>query len=230
MSNLPKIQELYKSKELAHKNDALITLLNQEPHPSWVKEHPYIRSGGTPYKYMPIERVEYLLKTIFKRYRIEVTGQGTAFNGVWVTVRVHYQHPVTGEWDYHDGIGASQLQTAKGTSPADLANINNGAVSMAFPNAKTIAIKDACDHFGKLFGADLNRKDVMNYNLDVTLIEFDKNHPNWDKAIEALKSGGYTVEDLKTKYEISHEIEQEIISIIQDSGERIEEADDEISK
>lgn len=230
MSNLPKIQELYKSKELAHKNDALITLLNQEPHPSWVKEHPYIRSGGTPYKYMPIERVEYLLKTIFKRYRIEITGQGTAFNGVWVTVRVHYQHPVTGEWDYHDGIGASQLQTAKGTSPADLANINNGAVSMAFPNAKTIAIKDACDHFGKLFGADLNRKDVMNYNLDVTLIEFDKNHPNWEKAIEALKSGGYTVEDLKTKYEISHEIEQEIISIIQDSSECIEEADDEISK
>lgn len=230
MSNLPKIQELYKSKELAHKNDALITLLNQEPHPSWVKEHPYIRSGGTPYKYMPIERIEFLLKTIFKRYRIEVTGQGTAFNGVWVTVRVHYQHPVTGEWDYHDGIGASQLQTAKGTSPADLANINNGAVSMAFPNAKTIAIKDACDHFGKLFGADLNRKDVMNYNLDVTLIEFDKNHPNWEKAIEALKSGGYTVEDLKTKYEISHEIEQEIISIIQDSGEYIEEADDEISK
>ena len=99
MSNLPKIQELYKSNQVAHKNDSLITLLNQEPHPSWVKEHPYIRSGGTPYKYMPIERVEYLLKTIFKRYRIEITGQGTAFNGVWVTVRVHYQHPVTGEWD-----------------------------------------------------------------------------------------------------------------------------------
>ena len=63
---------------------------------------------------MPIERVEYLLKTIFKRYRIEITGQGTAFNGVWVTVRVHYVHPVTGEWEYHDGIGASQIQTKKG--------------------------------------------------------------------------------------------------------------------
>ena len=32
---------------------------------------------------------------------------------------------------------------------------------MAFPMAKTIAIKDACDHFGKLFGADLNRKDTI---------------------------------------------------------------------
>ena len=28
--------------------------------------------------------------------------------------------------DFHDGIGAIELQTAKGTSPAD--NINNGAL------------------------------------------------------------------------------------------------------
>jgi hypothetical protein len=72
---------------------------------------------------------------------------------------------------FHDGIGAVQLQTAKGTSPADLANINNGALSMAYPIAKTLAIKDACDHFGKLFGCDLNRKDTMDFKVDINPLE-----------------------------------------------------------
>jgi hypothetical protein len=209
MSNLPKIQDLYSDKLVAQKNDAFVTLMNQTPNPNWIKKHPFI-SG---YKYLPIERVEFLLKSIFKAYRIEITGQGTAFNGVWVTVRVHYLHPITGEWQYHDGIGASQLQTAKGTSPADLGNINNGALSMAFPMAKTIAIKDACDHFGNLFGADLNRKDVIAYNLDATLIPLDRNHPNWDKVVEALKSKSYTVDDIKSKYEVSPEIEEELCKL-----------------
>jgi len=89
---------------------------------------------------------------------------------VWVTVRIHYKNPITQEWLFHDGIGAAQLQTAKGTSPADLANVNNGALSMAFPIAKTVAIKDACDHFGTLFGSNLNRKDTINYGADASLI------------------------------------------------------------
>ena len=185
MSNLPKINDIYTDKVSIRKSDVYVTLLNQQPKLEWVKKHPFI-SG---YKYLPIERIEYLLKTIFKRYRIEITGQGTSFNGVWVTVRVHYVHPITGEWDFHDGIGAAQLQTAKGTSPADLNNINNGALSMAFPMAKTIAIKDAADHFGKLFGADLNRKDVISYELDLTLIELTPEHPNWNKVKTAITSG-----------------------------------------
>jgi hypothetical protein len=112
---------------------------------------------------------------------------------------------LTNTWEFHDGIGASQLQTAKGTSPADLANINNGALSMAFPMAKTIAIKDACDHFGNLFGADLNRKDIISYDLDLTLIELNPEHPNWDKAKEAVKTGNLTIEQLRTKYTITDE-------------------------
>ena len=201
MSSLPKLQDLYLDKVKTQRNDVFITLMNQEPNKLWVKEHPFIRG----YKYLPIERIEYLLKSIFKNYRIEITGQGQSFNGVWVTVRVHYVHPLTGEWSFHDGIGASQLQTAKGTSPADLANINNGALSMAFPMAKTIAIKDACDHFGRLFGADLNRKDLIAYELDLTLIELTPEHPNWLKVKEAVQTGSFTIEQIRTKYTISDE-------------------------
>lgn len=210
-SNLPKIQDLYNDRGLAKAQDTFVTLMNQPPKPEWVKVHPFIKG----YKYLPIERVEFLLKTIFKQYRIEVTGQGTAFNGVWVTVRVHYKDPISGEWLFHDGIGAQQLQTKAGTSATDLANINNGALSMAFPLAKTLALKDACDHFGKLFGSDLNRKDEIGYSFDVTLIDFDENHPNFEKAVKAIKEGKATIEQLKNKYNITEEVENIINERIQ---------------
>lgn len=71
MNNLPKIKDIYSDKLTVQKDDVFITLMNQPPQPKWVKEHPFIKA----YKYLPIERVEYLLKTIFKRYRIEITGQ-----------------------------------------------------------------------------------------------------------------------------------------------------------
>ena len=162
---LPTYADLMIDPALAYKQDQFNYLMNQEPPAKWVVLHPYIKN----YHYLPIDKVEHLLKRIFKDYKIEITGQGTAFNGVWVTVRVHFKNPITGEWSFHDGIGGQQLQTKQGTSPADLININNGALSMAFPIAKTIAIKDACDHFGKLFGSDLNRKDTMAYQMDEKL-------------------------------------------------------------
>ena len=204
MSNLPSIKKLY-SAELAEvaKHDEFVSLMNQPPAPEWIKEHPYIKW----HKYLPIERVEFLLKSIFKNYRVEITGQGTAFNGVWVTIRLHYVHPVTGDWQFHDGIGSVQLQTANGTSPADLSNINNGALSMAFPMAKTLAVKDAADMFGKLFGADLNRKDIITYQQDLTIRPLDENHPNWVKACEAVKDGKITVEKIKAVYSIPEESE-----------------------
>ena len=208
--NLPKIQDLYSDKVAVQKQDLFMSLMNQEPKKEWVKTHPYIRG----YQYLPIERVEYLLKTIFKNYKIEITGQGQSFNGVWVTVRVHYQHPITGEWSFHDGIGASQIQTKKGASPADLASINNNAIGMAFPIAKTEAVKNACKSFGKLFGSDIMRSEDIAYVADLTLIPFNEEHPNFDKAVIAIKDGKATIEQLKNKYNISEEIELKIIELI----------------
>ena len=206
-SNLPKIQDLYNDRGLAKAQDTFVTLLNQPPKAEWVKVHPFIKG----YKYLPIERVEFLLKTIFKQYRIEVTGQGTAFNGVWVTVRVHYKDPISGEWSFHDGIGASQIQTKKGASAADMANINNNAVGLAFPMAKTEALKNACKSFGKLFGSDLNKADDIAYTFDLTLIDLDELHPNWEKVVKAVESGNFTIEQIKQRYNMSEEIEEKLL-------------------
>jgi len=185
-SNLPKLKDLTTDIETAYKSDELNLLLNQEPPNSWVKKHPYVKN----HLYIPIDKVEHMLKKIFKQYRIEITGQGTSFNGVWVTVRVHFLHPVSNEWLFHDGIGAIQLQTKKGSTPADLANINNGALSMAYPHAKTLAIKDACDHFGKLFGSDLNRKDTLAYSVDNDLKDLPTpTEKDWVKIKDAVQKG-----------------------------------------
>ena len=208
-NNLPKIQDLYNDRGLAKAQDTFVTLLNQPPKAEWVKVHPFIKG----YKYLPIERVEFLLKTIFKQYRIEVTGQGTAFNGVWVTVRVHYKDPISGEWSFHDGIGASQIQTKKGASAADMANINNNAVGLAFPMAKTEALKNACKSFGKLFGSDLNKSDDIAYTFDLTLIDLDELHPNWEKVVKAVESGNFTIEQIKQRYNMSEEIEEKLLSL-----------------
>lgn len=175
---IPTIAELTLDIDSAFKNDQLNFLLSQPPKKDWVKDHPYINK----YKYLPIDKVEFLLRKIFKEYKIEITGQGTSFNGVWVTARVHYKNPTNGEWYFHDGIGAIQLQTKSGTSPAELQNINNGAISMAFPIAKTLAIKDACDMFGNLFGANLNRADILEYKPD-------NNLNNTMSNIEKLENG-----------------------------------------
>lgn len=170
-NKLPTIQELYNDVELTKKKDDLMVLLNQPPHEPWVKQHPFING----YKYLPIDKVEYLLKRIFKDYKIEVLKTGMLLNCVEVTVRVHYSHPITGDWLYHDGVGASEIQTEKGSGhlKVDMSNINRGAVIMALPNAKSIAIKDACDHLGKVFGSDIMRKDTLNYTTDVKLSDLN---------------------------------------------------------
>lgn len=192
---LPTIQELYENTDLAIKHDDFNVLMNQEPPASWVKVNKYAGNSH----YLPIEKVEWLLRRIFKQFRIEITGQGVAFNGVWVTVRVHYVHPVTEKWEYHDGIGAEALQVKSGSSPADLANLNKGALAMAFPLAKSQAVKDACDHFGKAFGADLNRKDVLAYGQDEKLhnVKREKEIERLRKLIDAAR----ILDDLDALYE-----------------------------
>lgn len=149
----------------AFKDDNVNLILNQQPKQSWIKQNKYAGNSS----YIPIGIIETLLQKIFKRFKIEVTNVSVLFNAVSVTVRVHYADIVTGEWRYHDGVGAVQLQTKAGASPAQLESINNNAVQMALPMAKSYAIKDACEHFGALFGRDLNRKDTLMFSADKNL-------------------------------------------------------------
>jgi hypothetical protein len=179
---LPTLNELFdESLELAGKQEGLNAILNTPPPDKWIKEHPHIPG----WKYLPIDKVEYLLTKIFKRTNIEVRKTGMLMNAVEVTVRVHYFNPAVNEMCYHDGVGACELQTQakSGALKMDMSNVNRGAVSMALPIAKTLAVKDATDHIGKIFGRDLNRKDVLPFEPDMKLIS------RYDTLLETPANG-----------------------------------------
>jgi hypothetical protein len=188
--------------------EQLNVILSTPPPATWVKQHPFIKG----YNYLPIDKVEYLLRRCFKKYQIEVIKTAQLFNAIEVTVRVHYLNPATNEMMYHDGVGAQELQTTKGSGNLnmDMSNVNKGAVMMALPIAKSIAIKDACDHFGDLFGANLNRKDIVQFTGDTELLSSEAIHTSKEKErvekhilnannVETLMQ----VESLINKYELT---------------------------
>lgn len=156
---LPKLEDLYADKQdIARIND-LNKILNSEPLPEWIKFNPF--ADNAPY--IPIERIEYLLTYIYVKYRIEIKESKLLANSVLVTVRLHVLNPITGEWDFNDGIGAAPLQTAKGAGATEFDKIKSSAVQMGAPAAESYAVKDAAEKFGKIFGKDIGRKDNLNY-------------------------------------------------------------------
>lgn len=158
--NLPTLADLHHDVSIAFKQDQLNLLLNQPVPTTWIKDHPYAKGV----KYIPIEKVEFLLTRIFQEWRVEILSEGQLFNSVYCKVRLHYKNPLNGEWSYHDGIGAVDVQTAKGESAADLSKIVANAVMKALPAAESYAIKDAAEKLGELFGKNLNRKDTMAFS------------------------------------------------------------------
>ena len=166
---LPSINDLYSTDlEILDKQNAVNILLNQEPKQDWVKGHPIakkkVNGKYIPIDYIPIERIEWLLTNIFIKWRVEILDTKLIANSVTVTVRLHYRDPITGEWDWIDGIGAAPLQTDEGSSATDWNKIKSSAVMIAVPAAESYAVKDAAEKLGKLFGKDLNRADKIMYD------------------------------------------------------------------
>lgn len=155
-NKLPTLADLHHDVQAAFKNDQLNALLNQPPHQSWIKKHPMTKTD-----YLPVDKVEFMLTRIFGEWRLEIKEIKPAFNSMLALVRLHYRHPITAEWMYHDGTGAMPIQTDAGKSAADLGAIKSAAVQMAAPGAVSYALKDAAEHLGALFGRDLNRKDTV---------------------------------------------------------------------
>ncbi|HLZ16551.1 MAG TPA: hypothetical protein VKQ08_05900 [Cyclobacteriaceae bacterium] len=156
---LPKLEELYGDVELASKFNDLNKLLNAQPKAEWVQINKFANNS----KYLPIERVEYLLTTIFIRWRLEIISSAVMANSVVTIVRLHVLNPIDNQWDWQDGIGAAPIQTKKDAAATDFSQVTTAAVQMAAPASESMALKDAAEKFGKLFGKDLNRKDEINY-------------------------------------------------------------------
>lgn len=159
LTKLPTLQDLLTDTEDSLKQNALTVLLNQDPPAKWLVQHPMIRD----YKYIPIEKIEYLLTRIFGNWNVEIRGTQIVANSVVVTVRLHVNNPISGEAMWQDGIGAAPIQTDKGAGATDWNAVKTDGVQKAAPAAETYAVKDAAEKFGKIFGRDVSRKGSMNY-------------------------------------------------------------------
>jgi hypothetical protein len=165
---LPTLEELHHDLELAGKNDALNQILNTDPPDRWLKTHPFVnvkvmRDGkevSVGLRYLPIEKVKFLLIRIFQGYKVTVKSVTQLFNSVCVTVTVTVTNPITGEEMSNDGIGAVGVQTDKGATAADMSMIKFDGVMKAAPAAESYAIHDAAKKFGKIFGGDIMKDQI----------------------------------------------------------------------
>jgi hypothetical protein len=167
---IPTITELIEEYSDEGKEDqrTLVALLNTPPSDKWLKPHPTAKrkndKGETvACKYLPTEKVEYLLSRIFTKWWIEVLEYKLIANSVAVSVRLFVVNPITGQIDHNDGVGAVAIQTDSGSGAMDWNKAKSAGVQMAFPAAKTYAFKDAAESFGRIFGKDINRDQLEDY-------------------------------------------------------------------
>ena len=151
------IQDVVMNADEASKVAAFQTAINQQPKREWIKEHPFIKN----YKYLPIERVESLLRSIFQHWTWKVNDFKVVANAICVHGTLSVKHPVTNEWLFYDGLGAVDIQTSKGSNPTDFNSIVPNAIQKNLPAAETYAFKDAAEKLGEIFGASINRKDEI---------------------------------------------------------------------
>jgi hypothetical protein len=197
IQKIPTLSELYTDKELTNKQNKLNTLLNAQPKPEWVKTHHIVKN----LKYLPIERMEYLLTVIFTKWRVEIKEVKILANSIVVNVRVYVKDPITGEWDYQDGVGATPIQVEKGSKPTNFEAIKSSAIQLGCPSAESYAIKDACEKFGKIFGKDLNRRDNISYGY---LYQEDGEISKEDKEkIIALENHEVEINKIETLEELT---------------------------
>jgi len=181
-AKLPALKDIYSDKLEIKKNQELNLILNADPKADWIKSHPII----TGYRYLPVERLEYLMTMIYGKWTIEVKNVQLIANSVVVTARVHYLDPVTGNMEWIDGVGATPIQTEKEAGATDFNKMKSAAIQMSAPSAKTYAFKDAVETLGKIFGKDLNRKDLISYGfLENTIKDLT---PDIEKTVDTINA------------------------------------------
>ena len=184
MGKIMTITELIDAKmDLREKLSTYNQHLNQEPKREWLKVNP--NQGNVTY--IPIERIEWLLTQLYKDWYVDILETKVIANSVVCTVRLHVLHPLTEEWRHQDGIGASPIITKAGASATDFSQVQAMSVMKAAPAAKSYAVKDAAEMFGKIFGKDLNRKDQIVY-ADIAKKKQDEQDPNEIVTAEDLSN------------------------------------------
>lgn len=139
-------------------------ILSWQPKAEWIET----LKEANNYKYLPIDKIEWLLSRLFKKVDIEITHIISDGKRCIVGVNLIYEH---NGW----------MQKKAGVGCVDESSFNSSAT--AFPIAKSIAIRDAAELIGNIFGGNLNRKSPpvpvkAKAEIDIKVIEFSKGLAN----------------------------------------------------
>lgn len=151
-------------------------LLNQDPPKKWLDKHPV--HGGN---YLPIDKVELLLDTLFKHWEMRIINYQILINSVSVQVELKVTDYEGNERVVH-GVGAAPIQVDKGSSPIDHTKIKSDSVMKALPAATSYALKYSAKRLGKIFGRDLERDDVVAFNIPAAI-----KNVSTDNLLETIK-------------------------------------------
>ena len=186
VSKRPTLQSLHSKPEMADAVGRFLELINKRPPAEWLKPHMTAkvkRNGQTvPALYLPIGKVEQLLRTIYQRWEWHVIDFKLMVNSVAVHGRLRVQDPVTLEWMEMDGVGAKKIIVKAGSNPTAVDNILPDAIEMVLPAAESMALKCAAQKLGKIFGGDLNR----DTDAEEFVSKYAMQHADWTKE-EAAK-------------------------------------------
>jgi len=202
--NLPTLQDLNLSPEEAFKKDSFNYLVNQKPPKKWIKKAPAFMGGQN---YIPVDKVEFLLKKIIQTYCIEIREVKQIANSIEVTVRIHYNHPVTGEKMFQDGAGAAPIKVDKGHSASEMQHIKSSAVMTGLPAAKSFAKKNAAEEIGDIFGANINRKDTLAFKGSYASTEDIQREQELSRVKNFIQNC-MTIDELETVPEEYMELEE----------------------
>lgn len=119
-------------------------LLESEPPKEWLQDLEVTQNKGKKIiKYLPIERVDYLLRSIYSDNWCEILSTGIYQTSCQVTLRLFVVNPIDEKIYHVDGVGGAS---------------SVGGVDIALALAKANAKKNASKELGKIFGRDLSRE------------------------------------------------------------------------
>lgn len=153
---------LYSGIGLIKEIENIDEVLSWQPKKEWVKSAPEF---GKDWKYLPIEKGEFLLSRLVDVAEMSVTPYAMP---TYVTAR------------FTIVMRNFKLSVVEGIGSAEITKTQN--VSMATALAESLAKKAAMEHLGTIFGKDLNRKDV------ITVSKKSKDNADVEAIIESLTS------------------------------------------
>lgn len=119
-------------------------LLESEPPKEWLQDLEVTQNKAKKIiKYLPIERVDYLLRSIYIDNWCEILSTGIYQTSCQVTLRLFVVNPIDEKIYHVDGVGGAS---------------SIGGVDVALALAKANAKKNASKELGKIFGRDLSRE------------------------------------------------------------------------